>query len=309
MANEFKIKKGLIVTGASGGTVVDIQGSQGQLFSVTDNLSGSIFAVSDISGVPIFDVNSSGLSTFTGLVSGITPVNAANFVTKAYVDGSGGGTGPFLPLAGGTLSGNLTMDDSDILFEHSDGSNYYRLGIGASANFEIYNTNYGRTDLLITQSTGNATFAGNVTAPTFIGNVTGNLTGIVTATSSLADGVTGTTQGDSDDSELIATTAFVQNLIETIPAGLVFQGTWDASTNTPTLTSGSGTTGNFYIVSVAGSTNLDGITDWQVGDWAVFIEQGQNDQWEKIDNSSVLDGIGTTWISSWMGRIWNFNIH
>ena len=60
MANEFKIKKGLIVTGASGGTVVDIQGSQGQLFSVTDDLSGSIFAVSDISGVPILDVNSSG---------------------------------------------------------------------------------------------------------------------------------------------------------------------------------------------------------------------------------------------------------
>ena len=105
MANEFKIKKGLIVTGASGGTVVDIQGSQGQLFSVTDDLSGSIFAVSDISGVPIFDVNSSGLSTFDGLVSGITPVNAANFVTKAYVDGSAGGSGPFLPLAGGTMTG------------------------------------------------------------------------------------------------------------------------------------------------------------------------------------------------------------
>ena len=25
----------------------------------------------------------------------------------------------------------------------------------------------------------------------------------------------------------------------------------------------------------------------------MFIEQGVNDQWEKIDNSSVLDGIGT----------------
>ena len=66
MANEFKVKKGLIVTGASGGTVVDIQGSQGQLFSVTDNLSGSIFAVSDISGVPILDINSNGVSYFTG---------------------------------------------------------------------------------------------------------------------------------------------------------------------------------------------------------------------------------------------------
>ena len=64
MANEFKIRKGLIVEGASGGVVVNVLGSQGQLLSVTDNLSGSIFAVSDISGVPIFDVNSSGISYF-----------------------------------------------------------------------------------------------------------------------------------------------------------------------------------------------------------------------------------------------------
>ena len=68
MANEFKIRKGLIVTGASGGTVVNVLGSQGQLLSVTDNLSGSIFAVSDISGVPILDVNSSGVSYFDGSV-------------------------------------------------------------------------------------------------------------------------------------------------------------------------------------------------------------------------------------------------
>ena len=47
---------------------LDIQGTQGQLFSVTDDLSGSIFAVSDISGVPIFDVNSSGVSYFDGNV-------------------------------------------------------------------------------------------------------------------------------------------------------------------------------------------------------------------------------------------------
>ena len=74
------------------------------------------------------------------------------------------------------------------------------------------------------------------------------------------------------------------------------------STNTPTLASGSGTTGHFYIVSVAGSTNLDGVTDWEVGDWAVFIEQGASDQWEKIDNSSVLGGSGTGQkIAKWDG--------
>ena len=53
-----------------------------------------------------------GTGNFTGLVSGITPVNAANFVTKAYVDGSGGGTGPFLPLAGGTLTGDLNIHEA-----------------------------------------------------------------------------------------------------------------------------------------------------------------------------------------------------
>ena len=138
---------------------------------------------------------------------------------------------------------------------------------------------------------------GNVT-----GNVTGDLTGIVTATSSLADGVTATSQAVADDSTKVATTAFVQDVVGTIPAGLVFQGTWNADTNTPTLASGTGTTGHFYIVSVAGSTDLDGITDWKVGDWAVFVEQGASDQWEKVDNSSVLDGNGTGGkISKWAG--------
>jgi hypothetical protein len=55
MANEFKVRKGLIVQG-SGSTLLDIQGSQGQLFSVTDSLTGSLFSVNDISGIPILEV-------------------------------------------------------------------------------------------------------------------------------------------------------------------------------------------------------------------------------------------------------------
>ena len=55
MNNGFKVKKGLSVIG-SGSIIVDVQGSQGQLFSVTDSLSGSLFAVSDISGIPIMEV-------------------------------------------------------------------------------------------------------------------------------------------------------------------------------------------------------------------------------------------------------------
>jgi hypothetical protein len=69
-----------------------------------------------------------------------------------------------------------------------------------------------------------------------------------------------------------------------------------------TLASGTGTTGEFYIVSVAGTTNLDGITDWQVGDWAIFVEVGATDTWQKIDNTSAILGSGTAnKIAKWTG--------
>jgi hypothetical protein len=64
---------------------------------------------------------------------------------------------------------------------------------------------------------------------------------------------------------------------------LTYQGTWNANTNSPTLTSSVGTLNNYYVVSTAGSTNLDGITDWQIGDWAIF----NGTVWQKIDNSEV----------------------
>jgi len=68
---------------------------------------------------------------------------------------------------------------------------------------------------------------------------------------------------------------------------LDYKGTWDASTNTPTLMSSSGAKGDYYKVSVAGNTNLDGITDWQVGDWAIF----NGTVWEKIDNSDSVSSV------------------
>ena len=63
-----------------------------------------------------------------------------------------------------------------------------------------------------------------------------------------------------------------------------YKGTWDAQNNTPTLTSSVGTKGDYYVVSVAGNTNLNGITDWQISDWAIF----NGSVWQKVDNSEVV---------------------
>ena len=64
---------------------------------------------------PGFKLDVAGTGNFTGLVSGITPVAAANFVTKAYADGLTPGAGVFLPLAGGTMTGNLDMSDNTLM--------------------------------------------------------------------------------------------------------------------------------------------------------------------------------------------------
>jgi hypothetical protein len=71
---------------------------------------------------------------------------------------------------------------------------------------------------------------------------------------------------------------------------LVYQGTWDASANNPTLTSSVGTKGNYYVVSVAGTTTLNGISSWSVGDWAVF----NGSVWQKVDGGTSESFVNLT---------------
>jgi hypothetical protein len=53
------------------------------------------------------------------------------------------------------------------------------------------------------------------------------------------------------------------------------------------LTSSTGTQGYYYVVNVAGTTNLDGITDWQVGDWAIY----NGTVWQKVDNTDAVSSV------------------
>jgi hypothetical protein len=79
----------------------------------------------------------------------------------------------------------------------------------------------------------------------------------------------------------------VSELPAAVLGALSYQGTWDANTNSPTLTSSVGTKGYYYVVSVAGNTNLNGITDWLVGDWAVF----NGSIWQKVDNTETVTSV------------------
>lgn len=131
----------------------------------------------------------------------------------------------------------------------------------------------------ITALTGEATATGPGSVPITLNNasvIAKVLTGLNVAGGSIS----------ASDSIL---TAFgkVQNQINGLVGGVQYQGTWNANTNTPTLTSSVGTQGHFYIVNVAGNTDLNGITDWKVGDWAIF----NNSSWTKVDNTESVTSV------------------
>ena len=172
MANEFKVRKGLIVQG-SGSTILDIQGSQGQLFSVTDSLSGSLFSVNDISGVPIMEVfsdNRVNLGTFNAeaiKVSGsFATMTGSLFGTASWADNATSAS--FVPntfLQNGNSFGTTatlgTNDNQSLQFETNNTTRMFisssgNVGIGTStpsslvqvfgtttaSNFRISNSSY-----------------------------------------------------------------------------------------------------------------------------------------------------------------------
>ena len=93
---------------------------------------------------------------------------------------------------------------------------------------------------------------------------------------------------------MLKTASSITNAI----GALNYKGTWDAATNNPTLTSSVGTQGDYYVVSVAGSTNLNGTTLWGVGDMAIF----NGSIWQKADggDTSLVTGLTVTGLTGYM---------
>lgn len=72
-----------------------------------------------------------------------------------------------------------------------------------------------------------------------------------------------------------------------LPEGGSYQGTWNATTNTPTITSGVGSNGDFYKVSVGGTTTIDGVSSWSIGDEIRF----NGTVWQRIPNSAGVTSV------------------
>ena len=118
-------------------------------------------------------------------------------------------------------------------------------------------------------------------------------------------GFNATTGSVQDGDSIIEALERLQGQITTLPQGLVYQGVWSAAGTgggTPDLTvAGTKVNGHFYICDTAGSAAPNGTgttpNDWDVRDWVIFADDGAGggvDEWQKIDNSSLAGGSGTT---------------
>jgi hypothetical protein len=209
---------------------------------------------------------------------------------------------------GFTIGNNPVTSSGTLVLGYASG---YSLPTNASqANWDTAYTNR-ITSLTTTGTSGAATLTSNVlNIPQYQaqGNYITALTGEVTAsgpgsanatlsnsavTGKVLTGLNVTGSSILDTDSILVAFGKLQNQVNQLVGGLKYDGTWNAATNTPTITSGVGTDGDFYIVSVAGNTNINGITDWQVGDWIVF----HTPSWQKVDNtdsvSSVFGRVGT----------------
>jgi len=289
----------------TGGTAAII-GAGSTLTLATVNANTGTFGSS--TAIPVITVNGKGLITaltttavsipsgslsFIGDVTGTGTTGSDTTLTLATVNTNVGayGTSTSVPTITVNAKGLVTAASQTAIPTASSSVN----GLLTSTDWSTFN---GKQNQLngtgFVKVTGTTVSYDNNTYLTTIEGIAagGELSGTYASPSLVNSAVTGKvltgvniTGGTIADTDSILT-AFgkVQNQINGLIGGSIYKGTWDASTNTPTLTSSVGTAGNYYIVSVAGTTNLNGISDWQVGDWVIY----QGTEWEKVDNTDAV---------------------
>lgn len=146
--------------------------------------------------------------------------------------------------------------------------------------------------LIISLSNGREINVGEVVAPDVaekirvVANGGGTSQSVIDALASLQTQIDNLIPSQTGNSGKFLTTDGTDLSWSDITA-LVYEGTWNASTNTPTLASSVGSNGHYYVVSTSGSTNLNGITDWVTGDWVIF----NGSVWQKIDQTNLVSSV------------------
>jgi len=256
---------------ATSGSGLSLSNGNGVSGDPTLSLSGLPLALANTSGTGLMAINGSTLSpvTLTGTTNQISILN-----------GNGVGTPTISIATDPTIPGTGAV-------QVPAGTSALRPAVGVNSMFRYSET------LGLFEGFANSTWSQFVMSTSGGVGVTSILTGTgltggpITSTGTIAIANTGVTAGTYGSSALVPVLAInaqgqITSVSQQATNAPAYQGTWNASTNVPTLTSSVGTAGYYYVVSVAGNTTLNGATGWNVGDWAIF----SNGVWQKLPGSA-----------------------
>jgi len=248
------------------------------------SITSSTLTVAGTGAVPtinlttgIVTAGTTGSATLIPVVTVDTYGRVTNVTTAANPQGtvtSVSGTGT---VNGITLTGTVT----------STGSLTLGGTLGSIANSQLTNSSItinGSAVSLGGSTTVTATTTNALTIGTGLSGTSFN--GSAPVTIAIANsGATAGTYGSAAVVPVITVNAQGQiTSISTQPTNApAYQGVWNANTNSPTLTSSVGTAGYYYVVNVAGNTALNGVSGWNIGDWAIF----SNGAWQKVPGSTT----------------------
>ena len=245
------------------------------------------FTYAVLGGAPQADsgAGSNGTGTTIALANHVHPISAAyepalgNPGTNGWVlSSTTGGTRSWVAMSAGFA--DPMTSTGDIIYSSSNTPTPARLGIGTTGY--VLTVVGGIPAWSNTPTLTGTNFSG--IPESAVTNLTTDLGNrVLTSAVGAASGVC-----PLDGTGKVSTTY----LPSAVLGALNYQGTWNASTNSPSLSSGVGTKGYYYKVSVSGSTTVDTISQWNAGDLIAF----NGTTWDKIDgiSSEVISVNGST---------------
>jgi len=245
-------------------------------------------------------INGSGvISISSGLAGSVVFKGGWNANTNTPALGNGVGTSGWMYIVtvAGTRdlgAGSFGYSAGDLLVY--DGTSW--VDVSSNSGIVSFNTRSGAVTLLssdVTTALGYTPIqSSSLSITTNPANGSGSLTysaglftftpyALPTATSSVLGGV-------KVDNNTIVINNGIISVGGALTNATIFKGSWDASTNTPTLVSNNGIAGHEYIVSVAGTRNLgNGSKTYSVGD--LLIYDGTN--WAQIPGGNNVTAFNT----------------
>ena len=308
------------------------EGSAGQLFSITNDLSNNIFSVNDVSGIPYLEVYANGFVSVAPFGGNVTIGNTAELIlspgTGLYANGSFGSAGQVLHSNGSAVYW-AADDNSGTVTSVGTGNGLTGGAITTTGTVSVL-ANSGitanTTGLFVTQGTGTVVNATGVHVnATYIGTLSANNASFLGGTAAASYQLNSTLNaniasylptytGVVNGSSHTVSTSFIANA-----TGVYHTGTMNAASHTVGTSTIANSTG-VYTGVVNGSSHTAGATGAGTGGTianvttifvgnntinSVLTSAGLNVNGATVVNSSVVNAaahtISTTFIANTTG--------